>query len=88
MHGTLDDARVAHYIMAMDPTSLDWIRYVEAPVMIALAGALLKHVMWDHKVEIDLRAKLAKLEGYLEAIDKFLGGKHVRRTGYSDDDRD
>lgn len=56
-------------MVTMDQLSLfDWVRWVEAPVLLGLLGILIKHVMNDHVVEIAIRTGQARQEGRLEGL--------------------
>lgn len=58
----------------MESVSLfDWFRWVEVPILLAIAGALVNHMMKDHKVEIELKeglAKVSSLSALVEGMDR------------------
>lgn len=41
----------------------DWLRWVEIPLWLGVIGWLATHIRHDHEVEVDIKEKLAKIDG-------------------------
>lgn len=65
-----------------DLTVFDWVRWVEAPVLLAMLGLLIRHVMSDHTVELAIKTAQARLEGKHEGL-----GARITRLEDINDDR-
>lgn len=55
----------------MEAVSLfDWFRWVEVPILLALAGVLINHMIKDHKVEVEIKEGLASVKSLVEGVDR------------------
>lgn len=59
----------SHFSPMPDVTSFDWFRWIDVPVLLAMGGILCRHMWADHRLEVDLTAKLSRLETLHDAID-------------------
>lgn len=46
----------------------DWIRWVEIPMWLAVAGLLVKHAVRDHIIEVEIMKKLEAVDDLQEQI--------------------
>jgi hypothetical protein len=49
-------------------TWLDWAKFVEAPVLLAMLGLLIRHQMQDHIVELEVKTTAARMDGRLDGM--------------------
>ena len=59
--------------MAMEVVPIfDWLRWIEVPIWLAFGSWLVCHAKHDHQVEVDIREKLAKLDGIETSVELIL----------------
>jgi hypothetical protein len=68
---TLGNTIAADYIPVAMPEPInpfDWLRYIDIPIMLFVAGCLWRHMAHDHAAEVNTAEELGKLSGVVEAL--------------------
>jgi hypothetical protein len=66
-------------------SSFDWIRWVDVPVLIGMAAWLMRHAIYDHQVEVEIKSKIANLEGAVEGLEGIQTLLLKKELGVQDD---